>query len=150
MKIQQKEPTPSEQERQQLDALLKKFDEAWNNNDPADLAALFTEDAVLVNDTGPVYGREAIEKWYADGFKQFHFSNHLGTADQYSPHSIGTAGNERYNTGEWSLSLQGQTGDPIQLKGYFSCIDSRESDTWKCRMQTWNVTPAPAAPAQTK
>jgi hypothetical protein len=49
---------------------------------------LFTEDAVLVANTGPVYGREAIEKWYADGFKQFHFSNHLGTADQYFPHSI--------------------------------------------------------------
>jgi hypothetical protein len=33
-------------------------------------------------------------------------------------------------------------------KGYFSCIDIREGDTWKCRMQTWNVTPAP--PAETK
>jgi uncharacterized protein (TIGR02246 family) len=51
--------------------LLKKFDEAFNNNDPAALAALFTEDAVEVTDTGPIYGREAIEKYHADVFNNF-------------------------------------------------------------------------------
>ena len=136
--------------RQQLDAFVKKFDEARNNNDAAAMTALFTEDAIIVTDTGPIYGRGAIEKYHADVFKQFHFSNSLSTADQYSPHTIGTAGNERYNSGEWSMTLQGQTGDPIQLKGYFSCVDIREGDSWKCRMQTFNVTPAPAPPAQTK
>jgi ketosteroid isomerase-like protein len=144
------QPTPSEQERQQLAAFVKKFDEAKNDNDAAAMAALFTEDAIVVTDTGPIYGREAIEKSWADSFKQFRFSNSLSRADQYSPHSIGTAGNERYNSGEWSLTLQGQTGDPIQLKGFFSCIDIREGDTWKCRMQTWNITPPPAPPAETK
>ena len=34
--------------------LANKFQEAWNNNDASALAALFTEDAVLVNDSGPV------------------------------------------------------------------------------------------------
>ena len=83
MKMQQ---TPSEQERQQLAAFVKKFDEAKNNNDAAALAALFTEDAILVTDTGPIYGREAIEKYHAVLFKQFHFSNYLNKRDQYSPH----------------------------------------------------------------
>jgi ketosteroid isomerase-like protein len=35
---------------------LKKLNDAWNNNDASALAALFTKDAVLVNDTGPIYG----------------------------------------------------------------------------------------------
>ena len=35
------------------------------------------------------------------------------------------------------------------MKGYFSCILVREGDAWKFRMETWNTTPAPAAPAQT-
>ena len=35
------------------------------------------------------------------------------------------------------------------MKGYFSCILVREGDAWKFRMETWNITPAPAAPAQT-
>ena len=58
---QQKELTPNEQDHQWLDALVKKFDEAWNNNDAAALAALYAEDAVIVTDTGPIYGRDAIE-----------------------------------------------------------------------------------------
>ena len=91
---QQKESTPNEQDRQWLDALVKKFDEAWNNNDAAALAAFYAEDAVIVTDTGPIYGRDAIEKHFADLFKQFHFSNHLAKADQYSPQIVGTAGNE--------------------------------------------------------
>jgi hypothetical protein len=55
-----------------------------------------------VTDTGPIYGREAIEKHYADVFQKFHFSNHLDKADQNSPQIIGTAGNELWATGEWS------------------------------------------------
>ena len=138
--------TPDPQLRQVADALSKKFNDAWNNNDATALAALFTKDAVLVNDTGPIYGRDAIEKMYSDLFQKVHFSNHVAKPDQYSPHIIGTTGNELWWTGEWNVTVQGQTGDPIQLKGYFSCNDIREGDTWKYRMQTWNVTPARAAP----
>ena len=79
-----------------------------------------------------------------------HFSNHIGKPDQYSPHIIGTAGNEVWSNGEWSLTFQGKNPGPIQLKGYWSSISVREGDTWKDRMLTYNITPAPAAPAQTK
>src|SRR5258708_5237201 len=72
--------------RQQLHALGQKYDEAFNNGDAVALAALYTEDAVLVTDIGPFYGREAIEKYYANLFKQFHFSNHISKRDLYSPH----------------------------------------------------------------
>ena len=102
--------------RQALDAFSKKFDEAWNNNDAAALAALYTEDAVLVNDTGPIYGREAIEKYYADVFKQVHFSNHIARPDQYSPHIIGTAGNEMWWNGEWTTTIKGQNLGPIHSR----------------------------------
>jgi hypothetical protein len=82
---QQKE-TPDPQLRQVADALTAKFNEAWNSNDAAALASLLTVDAVLVTDTGPIYGRDAIEKMYVDLFKQVHFSNHIGKPDQYAPH----------------------------------------------------------------
>ena len=141
--------TPDPQLRQVVDALTKKFTDAFDNNDAAALAALYTEDAVLVNATGPIYGREAIEKYWADVFKQFHFSNHIAKADQYCPHIIGTAGNEMWWNGEWSQTIEGQTGGPIQLKGYWTSIVVREGDAWKDRMQIANTTPAPA-PAQTK
>src|SRR6516162_4413902 len=137
--------TPDPQLRQQLLALAKKFDDAYNNNDPVALAPLYTEEAVLVTDQGPIYGREAIEKHHVDDFQKVHFSNWLTTYDEYSPHIIGTAGNEMWENGTWSGTIQGQNFGPIQIKGYHSSIAVREGGIWKKRMVSWNVNPAPAA-----
>ena len=119
---------PDPQIVEQLDALGQKYDEAFNNNDAATLVATFTEDAVLVNGTGPVYGREAIELYYADLFHKIHFSNQMTESDQYCPHIIGTAGNEVWSDGEWSQTYQVNGGGPIHLKGYWSNIQVREGD----------------------
>jgi ketosteroid isomerase-like protein len=125
----------------------KKFDEAFNNGDAAAIAAFFTEDAVWVTPQGPLFGREAIQKRFAGIFEQGHYSDHLNKDDQGSPHMIGTAGDEVWRTGEWSFTVQGKSGDPIQLKGYWGGINVREGETWKIRMLTFNVTPPPAATA---
>ena len=125
--------------------VTKKIDEGFNNGDAAAVGALFTEDAVFVTPQGPIFGREAIEKLFAGMFQQGHYSDHLNKDDQGSPHTIGTAGNEVWRTGEWSFTLQGKSGGPIQLKGYWGAINVREGDTWKIRMLTFNVTPPPAA-----
>jgi ketosteroid isomerase-like protein len=143
MKNQQKD-TADQQITEQLKAFSKKVDEAWNNNDAAALAALFTEDAVLVEDTGPIYGRKAIEKHYLDVFQKLHFSNHLDKADQNSPHILGTTGNEAWSNGEWTLTLKGEDFGPVEAKGYWLEIYRREGDAWKKRLDMWNVTPAPA------
>ena len=135
--------TPDPQLRQQLDAKIKKYNEAWDKNDANAVAAFFADDGVLVTNEGPIYGREAIEKHLTDVFQRLHFRNHVDKADQRSPHAIGTAGKEMWANGEWSLTLQEKTGDPISLKGYWSEIYVRDGDTWKVRMQMWNITPAP-------
>jgi ketosteroid isomerase-like protein len=125
--------------------VTKKMDEGFNNGDAAAVGALFMEDAVFVTPQGPIFGREAIEKLFEGMFQQGHYSDHLNKDDQGSPHTIGTAGNEVWRTGEWSSTLQGKSGGPIQLKGCWSAINVREGDTWKIRMLTFNVTPPPAA-----
>jgi ketosteroid isomerase-like protein len=125
--------------------IVKKLDEAFNNGDAAAVAALYTKDAVQMTPQGPVYGREAIKKLFTGMFQQGHFSNHLNKDDQGSPHMIGTAGNEVWRTGEWSFTLQGKSGGPLQLKGYWGAVNVREGDTWKIRMLTFNVSPPPAA-----
>jgi hypothetical protein len=72
----------------------------------------------------------------------------IGKPDGNAPHIIGAAGDEAWETGEWSETGQAETGDPIEIKGYWSAIDSREGEDWKIRMLTYNITPAP--PAETK
>ena len=141
--------TPDPQLREKLVAAIKKHTDALDKNDAAAVAANFTEDGILITPGGPISGREAIEKHYADDFKQgFHSSNNIATPDEDSPHIIGTAGNEMWATGRWSATIQGKDWGPIPATGYWSVI--REGDDWKIRMLAFNVTPAPVAPAETK
>jgi ketosteroid isomerase-like protein len=139
----QQKDTVDPQIIEQFAALGKKYAEAVNSNDAAAVAALYTEDAVRMTDTGPIYGREAIEKYWADLFKQLHFSNHF--AKQYAPHIIGTAGNEMWGNGEWSNTIQGKNWGPKDQKGYRGNVFVRQGDDWKILMDTSNITPAPAA-----
>jgi len=134
---------------EQLDADGKKYDEAINNNDAAAVAALFTEDAVFVTDAGVLYGRQAVEKQHAEWFKGAHASDHIGKRDPNSVRIVGTADNIA-SSGEWSQTWQAPGQKPVHMKGYWSVIDTRVGDAWKICVLTYNVTPAPAAPAETK
>ena len=145
----QQENTVDPQIIDQLNAIAEKYDQAVINNDAGAVAALYTEDAVFVSDSGSIYGRQAIEKWYADVFQTWHPKNRLTKKDPNSPRFIGTADNVASN-GEWSESGLGPTGEFIEIKGYWSAIDTRQGDGWKIRMLTWNITQPPAAPAQSK
>ena len=144
---------PDPELREQLLTLAKKFEDAWNNNDATALAALYTDDAVLIEETGPVYGREAIEKHYKDVFQNVHFSNNHTTyndPNSNSPHAIGTDGNEMWENGEWSMTWQVKGEDPVQGKGYHASIAVRDGGVWKKRMVMVVKTPPTAAAAQTK
>jgi uncharacterized protein (TIGR02246 family) len=125
---------------QQIRVLAKKYDEAFSKNDAAALVALFTEDAVQVAPEGVFYGRQAIEKRYADNvFQQWHCNNHVQQIGQ-----VIAIGNEVVWVGEWSASCGGN-----QVHGYISNVAVREGDAWKVRVGTFNVTPPPP-PAETK
>src|SRR5271166_925892 len=98
---------------EQFKVLGKKWAEAVDNNDAAAVAALYTEDAVDVGDTGPIYGREAIQKHWADAFQKMHFSNHFNKRDKYFPHALGTDGNVMWGNGEWGTTVQGKDWGPV-------------------------------------
>ena len=134
--------TTDPQITQQIRTLSRAYDDAFNNNDAVTLAALFTEDAVLVSDRGPIHGRKAIENWYSGVFQVWHPRNHIGTPDGNDPHVSCFSGDEAWETGEWSQTEQGKPGRPIQSKGYWSTVYIREGVDWKIRMLIYNVTPA--------
>jgi hypothetical protein len=112
---QRKEPTPGEQDRQQLDAHVKKSDEAWNNNDAAALAATFTEDAA---DIAPVIIEGLPVKVISSGksykvFEQYPWEGH---SSNYGPK--GNRLNSSYGVGlgkNISGSLLLRQGDWIHM-----------------------------------
>jgi uncharacterized protein (TIGR02246 family) len=114
---QQKDIVADPQIIQKIHAVGKAYHEGENNNDPAAIAALFTEDAVFVTNTGPVNGRQAIEKWYKDPFKGWHPKSHLTKFDGNAPRLIDTTDNALWATGEWSDTGQSQTGTTVENQG---------------------------------
>ena len=92
----------------------------------------FTEDAVSEEQDGPAFGREAIERLWADRFQKVHFTNNIIVVDEDSPHIVGTDGKQMWATGRWSAIIQDKDWGPKNIKGYWSVI--REGDDWKIRI----------------
>jgi uncharacterized protein (TIGR02246 family) len=116
-----------------LIALGRKYEEAYNQNNAAALAALFTEDAMLVTPKTLVSGRQAIERWYADEFHKWHAAYHIVQAEK-----LIAAGQGAWAVGEWWTTVQGPNG-PLQIRGYYSGVYVLEGDAWKIRMSMYNV-----------
>ena len=113
--------------RQQIEAAVLKYQEAYNNYDAAATAALFTLDAVEVvgsemADAGSLAsGREAIEKRYAAHFASSPSKSSLKLVQ------VNAIGSEVCAISERSHRFR--VG-----KGYQTTIFVREADDWKIRM----------------
>ena len=126
---------------QKILALIEALNEAQNNNDAAAIAAFFTRDGVFVTLEGPIIGRQAIQKWITDLYQWWHPKNSLHKVDGNVVHSIGTAGNELWATGEFMETGQGKNSEPLPIKGYWACLYVREGDDWKIRVDAWYTHP---------
>jgi uncharacterized protein (TIGR02246 family) len=125
--------------------LIQKQDDAYSKNDAAALAALFTEDALLVAPDGMFSGRQEIEKRYEDTFQR---SPSTLFSDPRE-HLLRAIDNAAWSTGEWSSTLQSDAGT-VFVRGYWSAIYVRDAGTWKIRLLTLSERPRPAPPAETK
>jgi len=122
------------------------LDEAYNRNDAAAAAALFTEDALLVAPDGMFSGRQNIEKSYADTFQR---SPIISFNCSWDRRHLNAIDNAVWSAGQWTGTFQSQTG-PVFALGYWSMIYVREGDAWKIRMLTLNECPPPVPRAETK
>jgi len=120
----QEKDTVDPEIRQQIEAVLTQFDDAYNKNDAAATAALFVQDAVEVwfgvSGGGLASGQPAIEKRYAAEF---------GARPSNASHTlvqVYAIGNDICAIFEWSL--------PPVYKGHGVRIYGRDADTWKIRM----------------
>jgi type IV secretory pathway TrbF-like protein len=78
-----------------------KEDEAFNKKDSAAVAALFTEDAVLVAPDGMFSARQAIKKRYADTFQRDPSATFTASRRQ-----LNAIDNAVWSVGEWWNNLQ--------------------------------------------
>ena len=126
--------------------LHRKLDEAYDKNDAAAVAALFTEDGLFVTPDEMFSGRQQIESRHADMFQRsptidFNCSRerrHLDAID-----------NAVWSAGQWASTSQSPTG-PVFAWGSWTAIYVREGDAWKFRMLTLSEHPRPAPPAEPK
>jgi ketosteroid isomerase-like protein len=129
----------------EIGVLATQQSEAFTNKDPAAVAALFTEDGVLVAPDGMFSGRQAIEERYEDTFQQWPLTLFNDPRDCH----LNAIDNAVWSFGEWSGTLQGQSG-PVFVRGYFSAIYVREADAWKIRMLTLTERPRPSTHAEAR
>ena len=128
----------------EFNLLRMKVAEAFTNNDAAALAALFTQDALLVEPEGVFNGREAIEKALADLFQRWRPTNFLSDANK-----LNSIGNGAWAVGQWWCTLESQSG-PVPMMGYWSEVYVREGEAWQIRVSTFvSKTPLPAMTAKT-
>jgi uncharacterized protein (TIGR02246 family) len=111
-------------------ALSLKLDEAFSRNDASAIAALFTEDGILVASDGMFSGRQAIEKRYADIFQRWPITTFSGQRYQ-----LNAIDNAVWSVGEWWSTIQSETGPKFE-GGYWSAIYVHEGDDWKIRLLT--------------
>ena len=128
--------------------LVTKREEAFTNKDAAAVAALFTEDAVLVAPDGVFSGREAIQKRYEDTFQRWSFTL-FSDPREWQPFPLKAIDNAVWSVGQWWGTLQSQAG-PVFVTGYSSAIYVLEGDDWKIRLLTLTEHPRAAPAAEAK
>jgi uncharacterized protein (TIGR02246 family) len=130
--VAQQKDTVDPQIAQQIRVLASKYDEAFNRSDSGGLAALFTDDALLVTGDGTFHGREAIAKHYAEfTFAKNQCHNFVRKDDR-----VNVVGDDVVATGKWTCALHGINGSNRHVDGHYSWVLVREGDTWKIRKDT--------------
>jgi uncharacterized protein (TIGR02246 family) len=119
-------------------SLSLKLEEAFKKNDASAIAALFTEDGILVASDGMFSGRQAIEKRYDDLFQRSPITTVSG--QRYQLNAIDDA---VWSVGEWWSTNQTETGPRFE-GGYWSAIYIHEGNDWKIRLLTLAERPKPS------
>jgi len=121
--------------------LHRKLDEAYDKNDAAAVAALFTEDGLFVTPDGMLSGRQEIAARHAETFQRSPIIDFNCSRERRHLDAIDNA---VWSAGQWASTSQSPTG-PVFAWGCWTAIYVREGDAWKFRMLTLSEHPRPAA-----
>jgi uncharacterized protein (TIGR02246 family) len=113
---------------QQIREFCTKFDETFNTNNAAAIAALYTEDGIHVTGNGTFHGQQAIEKDYAKhAFGTYHAHDYYTSISR-----VTNPGNEVHLFGTWSCAFKDDAFTK-HIEGHYLWILIRDGDNWKIR-----------------
>jgi ketosteroid isomerase-like protein len=122
--------------------MAKQWQDDYNRNDIAAVAALYAGNAVWVFPDGIVRGRANIEQDISKRQK-------AGWVDvSISDEGDHAEGNLAWSVGKWSGHIRGQNGAETPIGGFWSVLFVRQGSGWKIQEHTTNVTLPPPQPAQ--
>jgi uncharacterized protein (TIGR02246 family) len=132
----QQKDTVDPQTAVQIRALASKYDAAFDRQDAAAVATLYTQDVVFKTPNGPFNGRQAIQELFAKRyFEESHSRNAVTTVEE-----VIADGNEVRATGIWSDTFEDASSGTLNADGTFSWVLVHEGDTWRIRESTFEIT----------
>ncbi len=116
----------------------EKFTAAFNSGDAASLAALYTEDGMLLPPNAkPINGRQNIQNFWQGAFD----AGLTGIAIEIV--ESGARGDTAYEIGTYSLKAPGENDTLVTVFGKYVVVWQYDTDgQWRLHRDIWNRTPA--------
>jgi len=129
--------------RSRIEETNEQFMKAINRGDTASVAALYTEDAVVLPPNAEIVrGRDAAKALFDGMIQQLGIPTlTLSTVD------VTELGDTAYEVGNYTMKLQPPGAAPVDDNGKYVVVWKRQTDgAWKLAVDIWNTDlPAPGA-----
>jgi uncharacterized protein (TIGR02246 family) len=131
----QEQPLDLEQVRKAIEETNAKWAEAFNQGDAAAVAALYTDNAVLMPPNNEmIQGREGIQQFWNGAMQMGMTDVTLTTVD------LEGSGNLAYEIAKYSLTIQPEGQEVMKDVGKYIVVWKRQEDgTWKIQADIWNT-----------
>jgi uncharacterized protein (TIGR02246 family) len=114
------------------------FAESFRKGDAAGVAALYTEDAVLLPpNSDMVRGRQGIKEFWGAAMRMGVKAGVLTTVE------ISGSGDMICEMGKYVMKIQPQGQEPVEDKGKYIVVWKRMVDGWKIHRDIWNSSMPP-------
>lgn len=124
----------AESVRNAIEEANVKFCEEIRNGDAAGLAALYTEDAVLLPpNSEKIQGRKGVEEFWGGAMTQLGLKDAILTTVEL----FGT-GDTLTEVGNYTLKIQPAGQEPVEDKGKYVVIWKQTAEGWKLHRDIWN------------
>ena len=124
----------AEKVRKAITEANTEFGKKIRNGDAAGLAALYTEDAVLLPpNSEKVYGRKRVKEFWGGAISQLGLKDAILRTEE-----LFGSGDFFTEIGSYTLKIQPAGQKPIEDEGKYVVIWKQTADGWKLHRDIWN------------